>query len=79
VHGLTVICRSFSVCRIIQGNSGGVSIILLLYNLLQANPKLKIDDRLVKFVAQKLDRGDVNESLFDDVQDRVRQFSYLYW
>ena len=39
--------------------------------LSQANPKLKIDDLLVKSIAQKIEKGTVNEMLFDDVQARV--------
>jgi hypothetical protein len=50
---------------------------VFLCNLLQANPKLRIDDHLVKAVALRLDGGDVNEMLFDEVQAKVRNLSQL--
>jgi len=37
----------------------------------KASPRIQMDDSLVKDIADKLDRGNVTESVFDAVQAKV--------
>ena len=47
------------------------------YSLLQASPKLKFNEELLRHLGQRIDREEPTDTVFDEVQARVSQLLLL--